>query len=239
MLVIPAIDLKGGKCVRLVQGDPTKQTIYSDDPLTIAKTFEADGAKLIHIVDLDGAFEGKPVHAEIVKKIAKSLSIPIEIGGGIRTQEMIEEYLAAGISRVIVGTVLLSQKFDALWQLYRNHLIVGIDVKNSYVATHGWKEVSSVPAVEFIKTLHEKGAEEFIVTDISTDGMLSGPNIALMEKLLKEVPGIRLIASGGIASIEDLLRLKTLSCLGLKGAIVGKAIYDGRIILADALRIMS
>ncbi len=239
MLVIPAIDLKGGKCVRLRQGDPDQQTVYSDDPVAVAKKFEAEGAKLIHVVDLDGAFEGKPVHAEIVKKIAKSLAIPIEIGGGIRTKDAIEEYVGAGIRRVIIGTALLGNVFDSLFQAYKEYIIVGVDAKNSRVATHGWKEVTQVNAIEFLQQLHTKGVGEVIFTDIATDGMLSGPNIASMEKVLKEVPGLRLIASGGVSSMDDLVRLKALVPLGLAGAIVGKAIYDGRINLADALRIVS
>lgn len=238
MLIIPAIDLKGGKCVRLRQGDPNKETVYSDTPIEIAKQFEAEGAKLIHVVDLDGAFEGKPIHYELIKKIAQSISIPIEVGGGIRTRETIEEYLNAGISRVIVGTALFSAEFETFLKLYKPHLIVGVDAKNSLVATHGWKEISNVPAIDFIKDLYKKGAEEFIFTDIATDGMLSSPNIESIENVLKAVPGIRLIASGGISSINDLLQLKALSQYGLVGAIVGKAIYDGKIKLSEALQIV-
>jgi phosphoribosylformimino-5-aminoimidazole carboxamide ribotide isomerase len=239
MLVIPAIDLKGGRCVRLRQGDPKQETVYSDDPVSVAKTFEAAGAKLIHVVDLDGAFEGKPVHVDMVKKIAKAVSIPIEIGGGIRTKEAIEEYLEAGIRKVIIGTALLGDAFDALFRSYGEYIIVGIDAKNSLVATHGWKEVTNVNAVEFIRELNKRGVEEIIFTDISTDGMLAGPNVASMETVLTAVPGIRLVASGGVSSVDDLVRLKTLCPLGLVGAIVGKAIYDGRINLKDALRSVS
>lgn len=239
MLVIPAIDLKGGKCVRLRQGDPHQQTVYSDDPVAMARKFEADGAKLIHVVDLDGAFEGRPVHHHLVKDIAKAVSIPIEIGGGIRTREAIEEYVREGIKRVIIGTALLGEGFNELFQLYRDNIIVGVDARNSRVATHGWKELSNIDAIELIRDLNEKGVEEIIFTDISTDGMLKGPNFSSMEKLLKEVPGIRLIASGGVSSVDDVVRLKELVPLGLVGAIVGKAIYDGRINLTDALRAVS
>ncbi len=239
MLVIPAIDLKGGKCVRLRQGDPDQQTVYSDDPVAMAKKFEAEGAKLIHVVDLDGAFEGKPVHGEIVKNIAKSLSIPIEIGGGIRTKETIEEYIRSGIRRVIIGTALFGNEFASLFHAYKDYIVVGVDAKNSRVATHGWKEISNVDAIEFIRDLSDTGAREIIFTDIATDGMLTGPNIASMKKVLKEVPGLRLIASGGVSSVDDLVRLKELAPWGLVGAIVGKAIYNGRINLADALRAVS
>lgn len=239
MLVIPAIDLKGGKCVRLRQGDPDQQTVYSDDPVAMAKKFEDEGARLIHVVDLDGAFEGRPVHGAIVKKIAKSLSIPIEIGGGIRTKETIAEYVDAGIHRVIVGTAILGDEFASFFQSYKDYIVAGVDAKNSRVATHGWKEISNMDAIEFIRALYKKGMREVIFTDISTDGMLTGPNVASMKKVLKEVPGLRLIASGGVSTVDDLVRLKALVPLGLVGAIVGKAIYDGRINLADALRAVS
>lgn len=239
MLVIPAIDLKGGRCVRLRQGDPNQETVYSDDPISVARKFQEDGAKLIHVVDLDGAFEGRPVHGEIVRKIAASISIPIEIGGGIRTKAAVEGYVEAGISRVIIGTALLGDGFEEIFGAYRKYIIVGIDAKNSMVATHGWKEVSNIDAVSFIKDLHEKGVEEVIYTDISTDGMLSGPNVSAMERILRAAPGLSLIASGGVSSLDDVMCLKELAPLGLKGAIVGKAIYDGRINLKDAIQIAS
>jgi len=237
MLIIPAIDIKNGKCVRLIQGDPDRETIYSNDPVAMARHFESAGARLIHVVDLDGAFEGHPVNQDTVLEIAANISIPIEIGGGIRNAESLEKYIESGIRRVILGTVVLEDEFSQLVSRYRESIIVGIDAKDSMVATHGWKKVSSVHAVDFIKELQKKGITEIIFTDISTDGMLTGPNYASLENILNEVEGVSLIASGGVSSIEDITRLSKISRPGLKGCIVGKAIYDGRIDLHAALEL--
>ena len=235
MLIIPAIDIKDGKCVRLIQGDPDRETIYSNDPVAMAKHFEDAGAKLIHVVDLDGAFEGSPVNRDTVMEISSTVSIPIEIGGGIRNAESLRLYIDAGIKRVILGTVVLQDEFSELVDKYSDSIIVGIDARDSMVATHGWKKVSDVHAVDFIKELQKKGITEIIFTDISTDGMLTGPNYASLENILTEVKGIALIASGGVSSIDDIHRLNEISQSGLKGCIVGKAIYDGRIDLHRAL----
>lgn len=235
MLIIPAIDIKDGKCVRLIQGDPDRETIYSNDPVAMAKHFEDAGAKLIHVVDLDGAFEGSPVNRDTVMEISSTVSIPIEIGGGIRNAESLQSYIDAGIQRVILGTVVLQDEFSQLVEKYSDSIIVGIDARDSMVATHGWKKVSDVHAVDFIKELQKKGITEIIFTDISTDGMLTGPNYASLENILTEVEGISLIASGGVSSIDDIYRLSEISQPGLKGCIVGKAIYDGRIDLHKAL----
>jgi phosphoribosylformimino-5-aminoimidazole carboxamide ribotide isomerase len=239
MLVIPAIDIKGGQCVRLLQGDPDRETVYSSDPVAMAQRFEALGARLIHVVDLDGAFEGYPVNKNMVMEISRSIAIPIEIGGGIRSREAIEEYLHAGIGRIILGSSVLDDNFDHLVEGYRDNIIVGVDAKNSMVATHGWKRVSDIAALDFIRGLGEKGIGEIIYTDISTDGMLTGPNFESVESILKAIQGISLIASGGIASIDDMHRLSEFSGLGLKGCIVGKAIYDGRIDLKEALSVFN
>ncbi len=236
MLVIPAIDLRKGRCVRLLQGDPDRETVYSDDPVAMAKRFQDMGAKLIHVVDLDGAFEGRPVNAHIVKEIARSVSVPIEIGGGIRNADIVRDYLGAGIGRVIIGTALLAGDFDGLFEEFPENIIVGIDAKDSMVATHGWKEVSRVVAVEHIAGLFRRGVREVIYTDISTDGMLTGPAFHTIGRILDEVKGLRLIASGGVSSLDDLIRLKEYESRGLIGAIVGKAIYDGRVDLREAVR---
>ncbi len=239
MLVIPAIDIKGGQCVRLLQGDPDRETVYSSDPVAMAQRFEGLGARLIHVVDLDGAFEGYPVNKNMVMEISRSIAIPIEIGGGIRSSEAIEEYLTAGIERIILGSSVLDDDFDHLLEGYGENIIVGVDAKNSMVATHGWKRVSDIAALDFIRGLGERGIDEIIYTDISTDGMLTGPNFESVESILKAVRGVSLIASGGIASIDDMHRLNEFSQLGLKGCIVGKAIYDGRIDLKEALRVFN
>jgi phosphoribosylformimino-5-aminoimidazole carboxamide ribotide isomerase len=234
MLVIPAIDIKNGRCVRLLQGDPDRETVYGDDPVAQALRFQDLGAKLIHVVDLDGAFGGRPVNHRIVKEIARALTIPIEIGGGIRTEETVREYLDAGIGRIIIGTAVLDENFSGLFEKFRDNIIVGIDAKNSLVATHGWKTVSDVVAVDYIREMRKRGVGELIYTDISTDGMLTGPNIPAIERILDEVQGIRLVASGGVSSIDDLVRLKEFVPRGLVGAIVGKAVYDGRVDLTEA-----
>ncbi len=235
MLVIPAIDLRGGRCVRLLQGDPDRETMYSEDPVKMALSFQEAGARLIHVVDLDGAFSGSPVNGELVIKIAKSLSIPIEIGGGIRRSEDIGRYIRAGIERIIIGTVLLSDDYMRLMTEYKGCLIAGIDARDSMVATHGWKNVSSVDAMDVIDKAMSLGIGEVIYTDIATDGMLTGPNIPAMKRILERFIGLELIASGGVSSMDDITALRHIGEPGLKGCIVGKAIYDGRVDLSEAL----
>jgi phosphoribosylformimino-5-aminoimidazole carboxamide ribotide isomerase len=236
MKIIPAIDIKNGKCVRLIQGDPSRETIYCEDPVAQARVFASAGAKLIHVVDLDGAFAGLPINKEIVKNIAKEAGIPIEIGGGIRSDEIIDEYRDAGICRFIIGTAALEDinAFAITVEKYGNQIIAGVDAKSALVATRGWQKVSDISAIDFILDLVSIGVQEIIYTDIATDGMLKGPNIPAIREILEKIPGIRLIASGGVGSMEDIHRLNELASLGLDGCIVGKAIYDGRIQLTDA-----
>ncbi len=236
MLVIPAIDIRAGRCVRLLQGDPDRETVYSDDPVSTAKRFEAAGAQLIHVVDLDGAFTGTPVNHGIVAAIAGSVSIPIEIGGGIRNTETIELYLSAGIRRIILGTAVAEDGAVELLSRYRDYIVAGVDARDSKVAVEGWRKVSEISSLDVIKSLHDSGLKEFIYTDISTDGMLGGPNFGAFGEILDRVPGISLIASGGVSSIDDIIQLARYTVKGLKGCIVGKAIYDGRIDLREALR---
>lgn len=237
MIVIPAIDIKNGKCVRLIQGDPGRETVYSNDPVEQARTFEKAGAKLIHVVDLDGAFAGLPVNIEMVKKIAQSVSIPIEIGGGIRSVETARLYHDAGIRRLVVGTAALEDydAFKGIMDNFGDCVVAGVDAKSAMVATQGWLNVSDVSAVGFITALLKNGVKEVIYTDISTDGMLKGPNLGAIEEILTKVPGIGLIASGGVGTLADIVSLKKFEAAGLKGCIVGKAIYDGRIELTQAL----
>ncbi len=239
MLIIPAIDIKEGKCVRLLQGDPDRKTVYSDDPVGQAKKFEAMGAELIHVVDLDGAFEGQPVNIDLVAAIAAGVSIPIEIGGGIRSAETVKRYLDTGIKRIIIGTAILEKEFADILEESPGNIIAGIDARDSMVATRGWKEVTRVRASDLVKQVIERGIREIIYTDIATDGMLSGPNMEAYRMLLKEFPGLSLIASGGVSSLDDIQRLRELESEGLRGAIVGKAVYDGRIDLKEALASVS
>ncbi len=236
MLIIPAIDIRHGRCVRLLQGDPDRETVYSDDPLGIARGFQRDGARLIHIVDLDGAFEGKPVNRELIAKIASAVDIPVEIGGGIRDKETITYYLNAGISRIIVGTVLLDPASEGMIATFKENIIAGIDARDSRVSTHGWKTTSDAMAIDLIKDLSAKGIDEFIYTDISTDGMLTGPNVNAIRSILDCVPGIKIVASGGVSKKDDLRSLADLKSPGLVGCIVGKAIYDGRLSLKESVR---
>ncbi len=239
MLVIPAIDLKEGRCVRLVQGDPLQEKVYSYDPVTIARQFEDAGAQLIHVVDLDGAFEGQPVNMHIVKEIVKSVSIPIEIGGGIRTEAAIKMYLDEGIERIIMGTILIEESFREIIQRFKEYIIAGVDARDLHVATHGWKKIIDINAIEFIKDIQSIGIAEIIYTDIATDGMLQGPNFRSIERILSNVPGVSLIASGGISTMQDIQKLLHYSGSGLKGCIVGKAIYDGMIDLRSAIKLCS
>lgn len=235
MLIIPAIDIRGGKCVRLAQGDPDRQTVYSDSPVDMALEFQDAGARLIHVVDLDGAFEGRPVNHAIVAAISRAVSVPVEIGGGIRTAGAIQAYIDAGIRRVILGTILLQDESVELIDRFSDFMVAGIDARDRMVATHGWKETSSVKAMDVIGNLRAKGVSRFIHTDIATDGMLSGPNIDAVAGVLAMFPDIELVASGGIASMEDIQRLRDLALPGLMGCITGKAIYDGRLNLREAI----
>ncbi len=235
MIVIPAIDIRNGNCVRLLQGDPGRETVYSDNPVMQAKKFEDDGAELIHVVDLDGAFSGRPINRDTVAAISRAVDIPVEIGGGIRNRETIEYYLSCGIRRIIIGTAILSEDFAAIVDEYSGNLVAGIDARDSMVAVKGWKEVSTVRAMDVIGELVKKGVKDIIYTDISTDGMLTGPNYTAIESILSEFSGLRLVASGGVSRAEDVLRLDEYSGRGLWGCIVGKAIYDGRLDLKEVI----
>jgi phosphoribosylformimino-5-aminoimidazole carboxamide ribotide isomerase len=233
--IYPAIDMKGGKCVRLLQGDYDKETIYGDSPFEMAKQFATDGAQWIHMVDLDGAKDGKRVNDQFVIQAAKELNVNIQIGGGIRTEADILHYLENGITRVIIGSIAVSNPEFAIEmiQKYGSQIAVGIDAKNGYVATHGWLDTSKVQAIDLGKRFADAGAESFIFTDIATDGTLAGPNIAAVCEMA-EVTGKYVIASGGVSSLEDL---KVLNDKGIPGAIVGKALYENRFTLKEALEL--
>ncbi len=235
--IYPAIDMRGGKCVRLLQGDYNQETVYGDSPFDMAKSFADAGAEWIHMVDLDGAKDGKRVNDRFVIEAAQKLDAKVQIGGGIRTEEDILHYLNNGVSRVIIGSVAVSKPEFAIEmiQKYGEKIAIGLDAKDGYVATHGWLDTSSVTAVELGKRLAEAGAETFIFTDIATDGMLSGPNLLAVEKLAVET-GKSVIASGGVSELADLRALKELVGKGVSGAIVGKAIYEGRFSVPEALK---
>jgi len=235
--IYPAIDMRGGKCVRLLQGDYNQETVYGDSPFDMAKKFADEGAEWIHMVDLDGAKDGKRVNDSFVIQAANELKAKVQIGGGIRTEEDIVHYLDNGVSRVIIGSIAVSNPEFAIEMIrkYGEKIAVGLDAKDGYVATHGWLNTSEVKAVDLGKRFADAGAQTFIFTDIATDGMLSGPNVEAVRLLAKET-GKDVIASGGVSSLADLASLREFYKEGVAGAIVGKAIYEGRFSVKEALK---
>ncbi len=236
MLVIPAIDLKNGQCVRLRQGKKDEATIYSADPVSTAKKWESCGAKVLHVVDLDGAFTGIQKNIDSIFRIRKAVKMIIEVGGGIRDITRVEKLLSAGIDRVIIGTSAVEDSrfvLEACGQ-FPGRILVGIDAKDGKVAVKGWEEATSIDAKSLAKRVETVGVAGIIYTDISRDGMLSGPNVSAMQEMADTV-GIPVIASGGIASIEDVRKL--LQIRKLWGAITGKAIYSGSLDLREAIKI--
>jgi phosphoribosylformimino-5-aminoimidazole carboxamide ribotide isomerase len=238
MKIIPAIDLKGGQCVRLLQGRKKDVTVYSDDPAATALRWALKGADIIHIVDLDGAFSGAQKNLDSIVRIRKAVDITLELGGGIRDIETIDLLVSIGIERIILGTAAIEnpELLKRASQKYPNRIIVGIDAKNGNVAVKGWEEVTKVTAMELALAVEKDGAAGIIYTDISKDGMLSGPNIKATNEIAQAVR-IPVIASGGISTIEDIKHL--LSITGLYGAITGKAIYSGSLDLSLALALAS
>lgn len=234
MRIYPAIDIKNGKCVRLCQGKFDDVTVYGDDPVVMAKKWEENGATYLHIVDLDGALKGTAINKEILKKIINEVKIPVQTGGGIRTLEDIKSKVEIGVSRVIIGTTAVKNPkiVKEAVKLYGDKIAVGIDAKDGYVAVEGWGEVSNVKAIDICLKMKEYGVKTIIYTDISKDGMLEGPNI-LSTKELIEKTGMDIIGSGGVASINDLNDFKEV---GVEGAIIGKALYNGNFKLQDAIR---
>lgn len=235
MIIYPAIDIKDGRCVRLVQGKFNDVTVYSDHPVDMAMKFEQMGAQYLHVVDLDGARLGKPQNIAVVSEMAVRLGIPIQLGGGIRTIETMEIILCKGIERIILGTSAVNNQelVKKAVQSFGNNLAVAIDAKDGLVAIEGWAKTSSFTAVGFAKKMEELGAKVIIYTDISRDGMLKGPNLKAMEEMVKAV-GIDVIASGGVTSIQDIKNLKEI---GVSGAIVGKALYTGDVDLKEAIEV--
>ncbi len=238
MLLIPAIDLRNSFCVRLLQGESDKETVYSNDPAAMAVTFEEAGAKRLHLVDLDGAFQGEGANISSIRLILKNVSIPVQIGGGLRTEEDIDRMLALGVSAVIVGTMAVKHP-DVLEKLLKKYtdeqIILGIDARNRKVSIEGWKESTEIQDVKFALRWKNSGIKRVVFTDISRDGMLSGPNLAALREMAEHT-GLKIVASGGISSMDDLEQLKTLEPNGVDQAISGKAIYEGKIDLKRAFK---
>ena len=237
MLIIPAIDLKGGRCVRLIQGNMDEETVFSDSPIKVAKKWEGLGAKIIHVVDLDGAVSGEPRNRELVAEIAKSVSIPVQIGGGIRDFKTAQAYFRDGIARVILGTVAYDNTnlVSELCKSYPGKIIVGIDARNGMVAIKGWVEVTEKRAIELAKKYESLGVSGIIYTDISKDGMMTGPNIEAIKEFASSV-NIPVTASGGVSNLDDLRKIAEIAHYGIEGVIVGKALYTGAIDLMEAIR---
>jgi phosphoribosylformimino-5-aminoimidazole carboxamide ribotide isomerase len=234
MEIIPAIDLRNGKCVRLYQGDYGQETIFSDDPVSVALRWQSEGARRLHIVDLDGAARGEPSNLEAIEDIMAAIDIPVQVGGGIRSIETIEQLFAAGVERAILGTVAV-EKPDLVkeaCQSFSDRIIISIDARDRWVATRGWLQKSTVTASELASKMVELGVKRFIYTDISRDGTLTSPNFEAIAELLSQV-NVPVIAAGGISSVQHLTRLAEL---GVEGAIVGKAIYTGDVKLGEAFK---
>lgn len=238
MLIIPAIDLKDGQCVRLRQGLMDDSTVFSDDPVAMAAQWVEQGCRRLHLVDLNGAFEGKPVNGDVVTAIARAHpSLPIQIGGGIRSAETIEYYLNAGVSYVIIGTKAVKepQFVTDMCKRFPNRIIVGLDAKEGWVATDGWAEVSNIQASELAKRFEQDGVASIIYTDIARDGMMQGVNVEATVAMA-QASSIPVIASGGITNMDDIVRLKAQQHHGIIGAITGRAIYEGTLNMAEAQR---
>jgi phosphoribosylformimino-5-aminoimidazole carboxamide ribotide isomerase len=235
MLVIPAIDLKDGRCVRLRQGDMAAESVYSDDVSGVALGWQRLGAALIHVVDLDGAVAGEPKNLDRIDAIVKSVSIKVQVGGGIRTSESVRRYLHAGVSRVVLGTAALQDRalLEQACREFPLRIVLGLDARNGNVAVRGWTSVSDTRAVDLLKSLAGYPLSAVIYTDIAKDGMLSGPNLAALQEIVG-ASSVPVIASGGIASVEDVLAIKALGPR-VEGVIVGKALYDGKLDLAAAI----
>ena len=235
MVILPAIDLYEGGAVRLYKGDYDKMTVYSENPLEIARDFEKSGAKFIHIVDLEGAKSGETPNIEVVKKIVSATSLKAEIGGGIRSMEVINKYINAGVSRVILGTAAVNDKefLKEALEKYSEHIAVGADIKDGFVAIKGWVEKSEISCDEFFKEMEALGVKTIICTDISKDGAMQGTNRELYKELSRKF-NINIIASGGVSSLDDI---KALKKMGIYGAIIGKAYYIGAIKIDEAVEV--
>lgn len=240
MLIIPAIDIKDGRCVRLFQGEMDKETIYFDRPIDAARHWVKEGATFIHVVDLNGAVEGRPVHTREVEAICRETGLLVELGGGLRSAASVEAALALGVSRVVVGTAAYEHQafLRALCKQFPEKIVVGIDARAGKVAVKGWKETTSMDAVDLAKRGAAAGASRIIYTDISRDGTREGVNVEETLRLARSV-SVPVIASGGVATLEDIRRLLPLEAEGVEGVIIGRALYSGAFTLRDARSVTS
>lgn len=238
MLIFPAIDIRGGKCVRLLKGDFAQETVFSDDPAAMARKWQQQGAQFLHLVDLDGALVGKSQNLATVKAILAAVTIPVELGGGIRTMENVDEVLALGVRRVILGSVAVRNPdlVKAACAKYGDRVVVGIDAKDGIVAVDGWGVSGNVQVGDLAREMGKAGVRTIIYTDIARDGTLEGVNVEATARLARE-SGIQIVASGGVKSVEDIRALKPYEKDGIEGVIVGKSIYMGTLDLQEAIEI--
>ena len=235
MTILPAIDLKGGKCVRLRQGRADDVTVYGDDPAAQARDWREQGGRELHVVDLDGAFAGAPRHAAVIAQVIEAFGGPVEVGGGIRTMDALRAVMEAGAARAIIGSAALEDPafLSAALELYGERIAVGIDARDGFVQTRGWVETTKVRATELAAAVEKAGVKSIIYTDTATDGMLGGPNLTQMAAICDAAPGCSITASGGVSSPHDVKNLIALGRANLVAAIVGKALYDGRTTLRE------
>jgi len=233
----PAIDLRDGAAVRLVQGDFARSTVFNDDPVAQAQAFAREGATNLHVVDLDGALQGNPMHAPIIAQLAAAFPGTVQLGGGLRDQPAVETAIATGVDRVVVGTAVIEDEEFLRWATGRlgDRLVVALDARDGRVATHGWTQVSDRTAVEVATELARTGVRHLLYTDIGRDGTLGGPNLEALRRLSNAAPPLTILASGGISSLDDLTALAQLRLPNIRGVIVGRALYEGRFSVADAI----
>ncbi len=236
MLIFPAIDLRGGRCVRLTKGDFNQETVYGEDPAAVAREFERAGAKWIHVVDLDAARDGIITNGDAIRQIVESVRIPVQMGGGMRSFEAVSDMLEIGVSRVVVGSALVHDPefAELIFRHYGARIVAGIDARDGIASVSGWKESGGIAATELARRVVDQGACRIIFTDVGRDGMLTGPNLEALTEMIAAVP-VPVIASGGVSGLPDVVALAHLQPVAPEGVIVGKALYDRRLTLAEAI----
>jgi phosphoribosylformimino-5-aminoimidazole carboxamide ribotide isomerase len=236
--VIPAIDIRGGKAVRLRQGRADDVTVFADSPLEVAKRFASEGAARLHVIDLDGAFLGKPANEDVIGRIAAAVDVPVQVGGGVRNFDIASRYFRKGVSRVVLGTTIVRDPGEVarITKAYPGRVVAGVDAREGMVAIRGWVEVTGLSAVDLAREMEETGISWFIYTDILRDGMMSGPNFESIRTFARGLSS-PVIASGGVGSLDDVASLRAMEGDGIAGVIIGRALYDGSVALADALRL--